>query len=242
MALIAMAVHDTEENGRTKYTKECLDSLFDTVDFNKHRLFVIDNNSCLETFQYIPTKGVKGNECHFVLQLENIGTAAAINKAIQFRKPNEVVIKMDNDVVIHQSGWVDDLEQVFADNPEIGICGLKRDDVYGNFIADGKLLYGDDIMGTCTALNPALLDKIGYYNQFSVYGYDDSLLSARSLAAGFKNAYLPHIKITHLDEGGTEYTEWKKREASQYLSEATIAIDMYRSGKISPYYDGGFND
>jgi len=49
MSMIAMAVHDTATNDRTKYTAETLESLQLTVDFKKHRLIVIDNASNPET-------------------------------------------------------------------------------------------------------------------------------------------------------------------------------------------------
>lgn len=51
MALIGMAVHDTEQNERSKYTRETLNSLLHTVDFSKHRLVISDNGSCEETKQ-----------------------------------------------------------------------------------------------------------------------------------------------------------------------------------------------
>ena len=45
-----MAIYDTVENDRTKYTKRTLDNIFNgNVDFDKHRLIVIDNDSCKET-------------------------------------------------------------------------------------------------------------------------------------------------------------------------------------------------
>ncbi len=49
MALLIVAVYDTEENKRTPLTKRTLESFKETVDFSKHRLFCIDNNSCQET-------------------------------------------------------------------------------------------------------------------------------------------------------------------------------------------------
>lgn len=237
-SLIAICVHDTEENDRTKYTKETLRSLKETVDWTKHVIYIIDNNSCGETKSFL--KDFRKQMEFAIMALDtNVGTAKGINMALSVRKPNQMCIKMDNDVVVHQSGWVEEMEQIIAQNAQIGILGLKRDDVLGDFTADGNLLYGDDIMGTCTALNPALLDKVGYYFQHSTqYGFDDSNMSVRSLAAGFKNAFIANIKITHLDEGGTEYTEWKKQEAGVWLQEVTIYHDMIRRGIVDYYYDG----
>lgn len=241
MGLLAVCCHDTEENGRSKYTKETLSSLKETVDFNKHRIIIIDNNSCLENKQIIDDFVSSTPNATSIRLNENIGTAAGINLAIRERVDGEVVIKLDNDVVVHQSGWVEEMERVITDRPEIGICGLKRDDVAGDFIQDGRLLWAEDIMGTCTAFNPLLLDKMGYLYQYGVYGFEDNLASARSIGLGFKNCYLPLITITHLDTGGTEYTKWKQKEAAMYLSEAGHAIKLYKEGKLNPYYDGDFD-
>lgn len=239
MGMIAIACYDTVENERSKYTQETLLSLYDTVDFGKHRIVLIDNNSCIETKKLMCSFKKQIQTTTIIKLNENIGTARAINMALKLRKPNEVCIKMDNDIIVHQKGWVDELVDAIYEWPLIGILGLRRDDVYGEFIEVNKYSLCDDIMGSCTAINPKLLDAIGYYRQFSNYGYDDVIYSARSLAAGFRNAFLPHIKISHIDPGGTEYTDWKKKEAGLYLNEVSSLINMYKTGQLSPYYDGG---
>lgn len=242
MALLISCWYCTEENGKLKYAKECLDSLIKTVDLTKHRLIIINQNSCVEAmdFLYLLSKQVGIT----VLKLnQNIGTARGINLGLQMREPNELCIKLDDDLIWHKKGWVEKMEKVIAEHPEIGIIGLKRDDITNPIIEDGNILYCDDIMGTCTGLNPLLLDKIGYYMQCSdKYGFDDTLISVRSLAAGFKNAFLKDVKITNLDEGGTEYTEWKKKEAGVYLQEVGTMCEMIKDGKLPYFYDGGFND
>ena len=252
---IAIAIYDTEENDRTKYTQETLLSLYDTVDWTKHRLWLIDNNSCIATKKLISGAVKSMPNCESITLPENIGTARAINLAMARRSPGDVLIKMDNDVVVHESGWVEKMEEVFRLDPTIGICGLKRTDVWQNpYHADPKyrttmeslsdsveIEICEDIMGTCTAFNPLLMKSINYMNQLSVYGFDDVLYSVRSVAAGFRNCFLPSISITHLDDGKSDYSEWKRRHAGENISEIGIMCDMYKSGKISPYYGGDFN-
>jgi hypothetical protein len=53
MAIISMAVYDTEENKRSELTKQTINSLLLTTDLDKHTLVVIDNNSCAETKEYL---------------------------------------------------------------------------------------------------------------------------------------------------------------------------------------------
>ncbi len=47
--MIAMCCHDTDENERSEYTYQTLYSLRRTVDLHKHRLIVVNNNSCRRT-------------------------------------------------------------------------------------------------------------------------------------------------------------------------------------------------
>lgn len=251
MSLIAIAVYDTDANDRSKYTKECLASLAETVDWRKHRLVIIDNASCQKTEDIIHTSKVAAF-CAIITNSENIGTANAINQAMKMREPNEVCIKMDNDCVVHQSGWVEEMESAIKADQTLGIVGLKRPDVWQSptntdpryrttieTLKNGiEIEVCEDIMGTCTGYNPLLMDKVGYLNQPSDYGFDDVLYSVRAVVAGFKNCFLPNIKITHLDDYKNPYSDWKKREAGIHLEQVAEMCNMYKSGILNYYYNG----
>ncbi len=248
MALIAICVHSTDDNGRLKYTKECLNSLAETVNLDEHPVYIINNNSSQETYEFLMEYKDKFDITLFNLK-ENIGTARGINMALALREPKQVCVKLDDDTFInHQDGWVEELEDALQERPDIGILGLKRDDVWQRPThedvayrthMEGKFEICPDIIGTCTAFSPALLDKIGFSMQPSpYYGGEDVLMSVRSIAAGFKNAFLPHIKITHLDDGLNPYCDWKRKEAGKYIGELSILCDKIRSGQMSYFYDG----
>jgi GT2 family glycosyltransferase len=238
MALIAMAVHDTEENQRSQYTEQTLDSLFETVDFSKHRLVIIDNASCLKT-KYMFTKyaDLENQKNRLVIfNTENVGTAKAINQAWALRQPNEVLIKMDNDVVINNYGWVEEMETAMRLG-SYGIVGLKRKDLMqhpnakDNWKTQLKMLphekgeqwivveESEDIMGTVQMFNPSLINKMGGLMQAGVYGFDDTLACIRAKLLGYKLAFLPHIDIDHIDVGGDAYTEWKRKYAGEKMNE-----------------------
>lgn len=236
-SLLIQCVYATKANKKLPLVKECIASLMETVNLKKHRWIVVNNSCTPETEAYLdslPTDGLNVTVIHLK---ENVGTARGINIGLRTRESGELAIKLDDDLTWGQKAWVEELEYWIGKRPEIGILGLKRDDVYGNFTKEGKLLWSHDIFGTCTAYNPAMVDKIGGLCQPNLYGFDDNLYSARSEAAGFRNAFLPHIKITNLDKGGTEYTEWKKREAGVYLAEASILMDLIKKGEKDFYYD-----
>lgn len=260
MKLIAMAVYDTMENERTIYTATTLKSLSESVDWDKHRLIVIDNDSCTYTKELLASwkEHWPNNKMTIFSNYKNLGTARAINLAIAVRKKEESVIKIDNDVVINEYGWVERMEEVIQKLPNAGIVGLKRKDVGQHPNAEGfyktslhmlphtpgepwrVVEESTDIMGTCTMFSSKLLDDVGYMRQPGVYGFDDSIMSHVSIMAGYKNYFIPDIDIDHIDTGGTSYMEVKRLQADEAWGAFCKLIRDYKEGKIPLYYDGGF--
>jgi GT2 family glycosyltransferase len=251
MTLLSMAVFDTLENQRTPMTEETLISLGNTVNFAKHSLYVIDNASCQETKDLLKKyQAMMGFT--LITNEENIGTARAINQALKFRKLGESAIKLDNDIKIHQRGWVDLMEEAIDREPIIGVLGLKRVDLLQTpNLPDGHWAQSHlfmckqepgqrwivceqahDIMGTCIMMSGALLDKInGLVQLKSGYGFDDNLLCVRSLKAGFINCFLPAIDIEHIDNSGnTDYVLWKQKVAGEQMAEYNTMKNEYMNG------------
>lgn len=249
-----MAIYDTVENDRTKYTKRTLDNLFNgNVDFDKHRLIVVDNDSCKETKELLAEYD-NWYWLTIITNKENVGTAKAINQAWSNRNPGEHLIKMDNDVEVLYKDWVDEMEEVLniGDrlSPQIGILGLKRKDLIETpYRTDGyqsqlmqiphntgerwhTVEIINHCMGTCQMYHHKLIDKIGGLEQLGgIYGLDDTIASAKSQIAGFCNAFLNHIDIDHIDTGeNTEYLKFKADYVSTKFGELHQLINDYKSG------------
>lgn len=248
-----MACYDTEENGRTEYTRRTLHSMCETVNWSKHELVVIDNGSWEETKAEIAFVNQLGK---LITLPKNVGTARAINMGIRIRKAGQHIIKIDNDVVIHQSGWVEEMEEVISGDATIGIVGLKRKDLAEWPLSEHSFYKSElmalpheagerwmvvevvrHVMGTCQMISSALLDKAGGYFQSGLYGLDDSDMSYRSTLLGFKNVFIPHIEIDHLDNGGTDYTTWKQNHAGEHMAAYGEMCAEYRDGTRSLYYE-----
>jgi GT2 family glycosyltransferase len=228
MALLAMAVYDTDENKRTDLTKKSIESIVETTDLNKHRLIIIDNASCEKTKKALRFYETFAN-VSVITNETNVGTAKAINHAWKLRDPNEYLLKVDNDVVIHSYDWVDEMQEAIEREPKIGIIGLKRKDLIENpfrtdmykstlhmlphermqrWVIVEKV---NHVIGTCQMYNPKLIDVIGGLMQPGLYGFDDTLASFRSSHSGFYNCFLPHIEIDHIDVNETPY--WKEKQS-----------------------------
>lgn len=254
MALIAMCVYDTEENQRSEYTNKTLQSLAERVDFRKHRLIVVDNNSIQKTREILKY-WQNIFEFEVITLPENVGTAKGINYAWRKRAKGENAIKMDNDIVVHYDNWVDELEEVVKREPKIGIVGLKRKDCWENpkhespFYRSRLMLLppmGDKwlvfeevnhVMGTCQLYSSTLLDRIGYLNQPTIYGFDDALASFRAKIAGYAVGFLPHIEIDHIDINENPYWREKQEIAQRDIKEYNDLIDKYRNGELDVYYE-----
>jgi GT2 family glycosyltransferase len=264
MSLITMCCHDTIENGRGEYTRQTLDCLFETVDHSKHRIIIVDNNSCSATkdmlYHFAVTK--RGDYYHTgfnnrtVITLgTNIGTSRGLNQAWQYRQPGEHVIKIDNDVVIHSKTWIEEMEEAIERKPDIGILGLKRKDIiqttwhpdptYRSSLVMLPHEPGQrwinfeqtaDVIGTCTMFNHRLLDKVGYSWQPGLYGFEDVLFCHRSHLAGFVNGFLNHINMDHIDRGGNGYIDWKQKVSGEKVEEMIQVFRDYVSGK-RPIYE-----
>lgn len=260
MSLISMATFCTETNNRAPLLKQTLDSLLKTVDFQKHRIFIIVNSAVPESVDAIFNfGGYVGKALEVIYPTENIGTARAVNKGWKHRVEGEMCIKMDDDVVIHRAGWVDEMEEALIRDPKIGIIGLKRKDLWEcpwypdpawrsvlrmlPHEAGQTWIITEDVhhvMGTCQAYSPALLEKIGYLYQPFQYGFDDSLAAIRCKVAGLRSCFLHGYEIDHIDPGGDAYT-LEKVEATKSGSPNNVEYHRlkngYQNGTIGIYYD-----
>lgn len=252
--LIGMAIFSTEENKKDDCLRQTLASLDRTVDFSKHKLMLSVNASTQETKEILHyhrdiISKVFWNDT-------NLGTAEAINLAWRDREEGQHCIKMDDDVVIDDSGWLDQMVECLERDPNIGILGLKRRDCWENtghqdpyyrseliqlpqkpgerWLVVEKCMH---IIGTCQLYNSAFLDQMGYLFQPSLYGYDDVLASWRAFKAGYKACFLPHISIHHIDPGNTPYQDWKHRHSGEVTMEVIRIKDQYLSGERSIYYN-----
>jgi len=253
--LIAMAVHDTEENKRSELTAEVIQKLYSQYVIDEHEVWVIDNNSCQQTKDVLKLWAM-GGYINLITNEQNIGTAEAINLAWKHRKPGQHCIKMDNDVIIDNVDWVKQMVEAIEREPKIGIVGLKRKDCWEepnhalpdwrselimlpHFAGQRWIIVEKchHIIGTCQMYSSALLDKIGYLCQPNLYGYDDVLASHRSTVAGMWIVLLPHIDIDHIDKGETEYQTWKEMHSAVVTQQVIKMTHEYYHGTRPIYYN-----
>lgn len=251
--LLAMAVNNTPENKRFDNTRRTIQGLIDSNIHVNHECTIINNGTCPETYRYLLSLP---KQFQVIYNPENIGTARGINLAWKQRKPGQHAIKIDDDIIIHSSDWIEQMVEAIEREPRIGIIGLKRKDCtetpYNpnpDLLSDLEMLPHETgqkwiiverakhIIGTCQMYNSALLDKIGYLYQPSLYGFDDVIASYRSHIALFWNVFLPHIEIDHIDEGANDYVHWKVKDSEKVWDQVNKEVGEMIAGTRSIYVD-----
>ncbi len=237
-------------------------NVFHTTYLDNHELFISDNGSCDEMIEFYEEFkehfGAFYPKENLTISLngENLGTSGGLNLGIKDRKPNQYIIKRDDDTIIEDTRWVEKMEECFERFDNLGILGLKRNElvqhpdhespIYRTVIKYLKHERGqtwipielcEDIIGTCTMYSPQLLDKIGYGFQPSKYGFDDCLWSLRSTLAGFTNAFLPTVPIDHIDTGEGEFVMWKQKHAGEVIAEFAEIAEDYKKGVRDIYHN-----
>lgn len=255
-SLLAMCIYCTETNGRLKYTKQCLGSLKETVDWDNNEIVIIDQNSIAEAKDEI-AKFVNevGKNVTVISLAQNIGTARGINEAIKLREGRHV-IKIDDDIVWEEAGWVEKLEHVVDVMPGIGAIGLKRLDlIEATYHPDTNFrsvihtvphnpgehwMYVEEVkhlMGSCCMYTAESLKYINALWQPSNYGFDDSIYSAKNKKLGLANCFLLGPVIHHVDDGSNSYTQEKQKDVSEQWAEYERVGKGILSGEIPVWSD-----
>lgn len=254
MSLIGMVVYSTEENKKDECLEKTLASLVQTVDFSNNRLMLSINGFTDETLRVI--KDYRSYIEAVIENDSNLGTAEALNHIIRKRRQKEYVVKIDDDIVIHQAGWLDIMQEAMEIDNQIGIVGLKRKDLIQHpkhpdpqFKSELILLphipghrwitieRTADIMGSCTMFNHRLIDKIGYSRQPGKYGFEDNLYCHRSHLAGYYNCFVNCIEIDHIDAGNSPYQAWKEKHSGNMFPEYHALVHRMIKGEESIYYN-----
>lgn len=258
MAVICMATYGTEANSKAWMQAATLASMAETVDWSKHWLIVVDNASSKPTKDLLECYQRKLYGRMIVLHNQsNLGTARAISRAWDTCEKDAYCMKVDDDVVWHQSGWVDRMQDALERDPNLGIIGLKRNDLAENpWAPEGCWSRSDlvmlphkpgerwvvievaqHVMGTCQMYQPKFRALTGHLYQPSCYSYDDSIMAARVHGAGYHSAFLVNFTIDHIDGGGGTYQKFKEGQAGAYGEIARKCSGMFRLGLFDLWTD-----
>lgn len=253
---IIIVVYALDDSPKIDYAIRTLNNVLETTDFKKHEFFISDNGSG-EVMQDFYKEFIKRFEYQFPANNlmisyngENLGTSRAFNKGLVGLKEGWFTIKRDDDTIVYDNEWVEKMEDAITRDASIGILGLKRFDLEQDpnhsdphwrtsvrmlpHVKGQRWLTiedAEDIIGTCTMFNPELRKRLGgMINPTGLYAWDDVLESLRSKLAGFKNAFLPDIRIDHIDDGSGDFVQWKRSHVDENWAAFSEIADDYKRG------------
>lgn len=189
-------------------TRECVNSLTKNTGY-PYKLVIVDNGSDRETSGYLTALKSRADiNAALIRNNENLGFARAVNQGIAASDAPYICI-MNNDVIV-SPGWLEEMMNVMAAHPEIGILNPSSNTSgqKGSDPTTGNNQSGSDpfcqiqelyrARGFCMLIRREVIEKIGLFDESYGRGYfEETDYSYRAKAAGFgiaraKGAYVYH--------------------------------------------------
>lgn len=203
---------------RLAYTKQCIQSLLANTEY-PHVITVVDNCSNDETGEYLLSLKAEGAVKNVVLLHENIGVAKASNKAWLMEPGAEYYLKLDNDIVIQNPSWLDDMVTMIEKVPVLGAIAYNVEkqsypiqEMGGNIL---RPKVPGTLGGACILIPKRTEKLLGYWcEDYGLYGEEDTDYGMRIQIMGLLNAYMEDEKgIRHIDTGDyRDYIQGKTNE------------------------------
>lgn len=206
------------------YTRACLESLRAHTPLGAGvRVIVVDNGSSDGTLPYLRSL----DWITRIENLSNLGFARGVNQGIAAAPAGCDVLLLNNDVVIPQDGWLDELQRVAYSADDIGIVGCRL------ILPDGRLLHAgtwidphrlvgqqigslekdvnqysadrdvQGVVGACMYVKRAVLERVGLLDEAYFSYFEDTDLSLRAAAAGFRTVCAGGVTLIHHENVST---------------------------------------
>lgn len=162
-----------------------------------YEIIVVDNASTndqqLRILDDAETHGVK-----VIRNTENLGLSMATNQGFEAAS-FDTLIHMDDDVLIHQSGWNHVMSSYMETYPKVGMVVPSSDGL--SIQRDGyrEITWG---LGMCWAIRKAIVDDIGGYDP-QLWHQNECDMALRVRMAGYHVAGIQDVHVIHNDPGGT---------------------------------------
>jgi GT2 family glycosyltransferase len=214
------------------YTAACLSSLLEDEGKYSFEVIVVDDLSSDDTPHHLSTiKGLTNlrNE-------ENLGFVGSCNRGARHAR-GEYLVLLNNDTQVTE-GWLDELIDTFAREPDAGLVGSRLVYPDGSLQESGGIIFNDGsgwnygrgkdagdpkyhfmreadyCSGACIALKTEFFNKIGAFDErFSPAYYEDTDLAFRVRESGLKVLVQPLSVVVHFEgvTSGTDLTSGAKR-------------------------------
>jgi GT2 family glycosyltransferase len=214
---------------RYEYLKNNVESLLSSISKREEvEIIIVDNGSDDNSRDYIKDLFKENKIDKGILFTQNQGISKGYNTGFAMsNEDSEYVIKLDCDIVIHDKYWLEEMEDIFNLNPEIGLLMLFQQNhpIMPNCkiteINGKNLLSLDEIIcgSGCFTIPRHIFSSLGFFNEdndFTIF-YDDIDYFLRLNKIKKKAYYILSHKCSfqnHFDE--TLYVSYNKNKEIHY--------------------------
>lgn len=204
-----------------RYNIECLRSIFDYSVYPNLEVIVVDNASTDGTPEFLQRFASGSRNVQLILNQENLGFAAGMNKGIA-QATGEYIVILNNDTLV-TPGWLSGMMR-YLDIESVGAVGSMTNQIANEAKVDAgydviaemnefALLRSKQYAGEsfdikvlalfCTMMRRAVIDEIGMLDeQFKVGMFEDDDYSLRLHQAGYRTVCAKDVFIHHYGMGG----------------------------------------
>jgi GT2 family glycosyltransferase len=208
---------------RWELTRRCLETLRAHTELSHAEVIAVDNGSTDET----PARLRETSWVRVVTNATNLGYVRGNNAGIAAAPPDADVVLLNNDVEIHQDGWLDALRNAAHASPDVGIVGCRL------VLPDGRLLHAgtyilqdtfwgqqigaletdvnqyartrdvEGIVFACAYVKREVLARIGGLSEDFRSYFEDTDFCLRAKDAGFRTVVCGAVTLVHHEHGST---------------------------------------
>ena len=205
------------------YTKKCMESLKESIENKNYDVYVVDNGSTDDTLEYLSTL----DWINVIENKENLGFVRGNNIAINRINEGDIIL-LNNDIIITQNNWIEELQKTAYKDEKTGIVGCRLINEKGEFLHAGTFIYPETYWGqqigggqknigqyqddrevqgvvfACAYIKRPVIDAIGGLNEmfFSYFEDTDYCLAAKK--AGYNTVCCGSVTLIHYQNVSTD--------------------------------------
>lgn len=207
-----------------EYTKQCLLSLFEKTKYEKYVVYIVDNGSTDGTLSYLEDFPYSLN---IIKNKKNIGFVAGNNLALKMIKYGDVIL-LNNDVIITQEDWIEQMQKTAYSEEKVGLVGCRLldsgqklqhagtyiypDDCIGQQIGGGEKEFGqfsidrvvEGVVFACVYIKRELIECIGGLDERFFSYFEDTDYCLRTWKAGYKCMHCGSVTLIHQQNASTK--------------------------------------
>jgi glycosyltransferase involved in cell wall biosynthesis len=240
----------------------CLESIFTKSSYSNYEIIVIDNGSDELALEKLLSSCQRRYPQNFrVYTLDIPFNFSRINNYAVTKAKGDYLLFLNNDTEVITPDWIEGLVEqaqrstigavgpllLYPDNSvqHAGIVlGIQGQANHGHrhFSAQEPGYFGHlatlnncaAVTGACLMCRRQVFEQVGGFNEKLAVAYNDVDLCLKMLSAGYRNIYLPHVKLYHHESRSRGYEDSTEKQA-RLQAEAILLQNQWQS-YIDPHY------